>query len=470
MAEQEPERKRGVRGVPARSRRQFTVETIKAMRPLAAADYVVWDAEVKRLALRVYPTGSKVYMVRLRAAGRQRWVRIGTHGDPWTPFTAREKALELLGVQAKGRDPAAERDLGKQTPTLAEFASRYITDHAQVHKKPRTVIEDHSLLGLREPKGKVATAVADGPQKKPRTILAALGSTRLDAISAAAVTRFHLSWKETPTRANRALALLSHMFTMAEKWGLREPGSNPCRHVDRFREAKRERFLSALELAQLGDALARVESRSQARRKKRKKQAPKSGQEPDKKASQPKKKPTVSPFALAALRLLVFTGARASEVLGLRWEAVDVSAGTARLADSKTGAKTLFLPAPATKLLLDLPRLKGNPYVIPGGREGQPLTLWGVEQAWQVVRAEAGLSDVRLHDLRHSFASAAAAGGQSLTVIGALLGHTQAQTTKRYAHLAADPLRAASDAVAGRIESALNAPVPKGKRAAKAAV
>ncbi|MCM2256579.1 MAG: site-specific integrase, partial [Vicinamibacteria bacterium] len=164
---------------------------------------------------------------------------------------------------------------------------------------------------------------------------------------------------------------------------------------------------------------------------------------------------TVSPFALAAIRLLVFTGARASEVLGLTWDSVDLEAGRARLPDSKTGAKTVFLPAPAVKLLKELPRLEGNPYVIPGGRKGQPLTLWGVEQVWQVIRRRAGLVDVRLHDLRHSFASMAAADGQSLPVIGALLGHSQAQTTKRYAHLSADPLKAASDAVASRLASAM---------------
>jgi integrase len=415
-------RSRGVRGDTKRQRRRLSVEVVKSLRP-TARDFLVWDTDVRRFGVRVYPTGGKFYVLRLRIGGRQRWLTIGRHGDPWTPDTAREKALELLGKAAAGKDPAAERDTGKATPTLAEFAQRYVNDYAEAHKKSRSLREDRGLLGLP-----AAPPVAEtGDSKtKARTILAALGKHRLDVVTSAQVTRFHLSWKKTPTRANRALALLSHMFTMAEKWGLRAPGSNPCRHVERFREVRRERFLSAAELAKLGEALAATE-----------------------------KKGTASAFALAAVRLLVFTGARASEILGMTWDAVDLDAGSVRLADSKTGAKTLYFNPPALDVLSKLPKFDGNPHVIVGGRSGAALTLWGLEHVWQRVRKAAGLEDVRLHDLRHSFASVAAAGGQSLPMIGALLGHTQAQTTKRYAHLAADPLRAASDAIGGTIAAAM---------------
>jgi integrase len=242
-----------------------------------------------------------------------------------------------------------------------------------------------------------------------------------------------VSWKSTPTRANRALALLSHMFNMAEKWGLRPDGSNPCRHVARYAETKRERFLSAKELARLGEALA------------------------DRKVTE-----ALSPHALAAIRLLVFTGARASEVLGLTWDAVDEAAGVLRLR-RKGRTMTLYLPPPALEVLATLPRLEGNPCVVAGAREGQALTLSGLEQVWQVVRTRAKLQDVHLHDLRHSFASVAVAGGDSLPVIGALLGHTQPATTARYAHLSDDPLRAAAERTAATIAAAME-PKPKKKR------
>lgn len=428
MSEDAP-RQRGRRGETARPPRRLSVEAVKSLQP-GAREYTVWDTLVPRFGVRVYTTGARLYVLRLRIDGRQRWMTIGRHGDPWTPDMARSKALELLGATAQGKDPARERETGKATPTLAEFAERYIEDYSQPHKKRASFVGDLSLLGL--------VAAPEGSIRKwerndnPRTILEALGEMRIDKVERADVTRLHLAWKETPTRANRALALLSHMFTMAEKWGLRPDNTNPCRHVARFKEARRERFLSPAELAQLGDAIATLSQRS-----------------------------TLSPFALAAVRLLVFTGMRAGEVLGLTWERVNVGNGTVRLADSKTGAKTVYLGAPALRVLAQLPRVADNPFVIVGANAGAPLTLWGLEQVWQRVRTTAGLPDVRLHDLRHSFASVAAARGQSLTVIGALLGHSHVETTNRYAHLAADPLRAASDAVALEIAAAMEPNAPK---------
>jgi integrase len=157
-----------------------------------------------------------------------------------------------------------------------------------------------------------------------------------------------------------------------------------------------------------------------------------------------------SPYAWAAIKLLVFTGARLGEILGLRWEWVDLERGEARLPESKTGAKTLHLPPPALEVLADLPRLEGVPYML-GAKRGTTF----VEEPWRRIRAAAGLEDVRLHDLRHSFASIAAAGGMGLPIIGKMLGHTQAQTTQRYAHLASDPVKAAAAVVAGKIAAAM---------------
>lgn len=364
---------------------------------------VIWDTEVAGFGAR-FQGGAWRYVVKYRIGARQRWYSIGRHGAPWTPDTARGEARRLLGLVAGGVDPAADNTALDATPTLAEFAVRYIDDHAIPHKKAASVEQDRANLR--------------------RAILPALGALRLDNVTRADVVKFHLARKDTPTNANRCLALLSHMFTMAEKWGLRPDNSNPCRHVGRFRETKRRRFLSAAELARLGQVLAHAETGD-----------------------------GVSPYVTAAVRLLIFTGARVSEILNLRWQDVDTTSGVLALRDSKTGPKQIYLNAPAVKLLAGLPRLAGNPHVIAGTRPGGRLV--DLEHPWQRLRAKADLDDVRLHDLRHSFASVAAASGQSLPIIGALLGHTQAATTQRYAHLSADPLRAASEAVAAHIAAAL---------------
>ena len=201
---------------------------------------------------------------------------------------------------------------------------------------------------------------------------------------------------------------------------MRPPGANPCRGLEKFKERKVERFLSAEELGRLGDALRSYE---------------------------------LSPYAVAAIKLLVFTGARLGEVLALRWDRINFERGEVRLEDSKTGAKTLHLPPPALEVILGLPRTEGNPYVIVGAKAGAPLV--NLEKPWQSIRKTAGLDDVRLHDLRHAFASIAASSGMGLPIIGKMLGHSQAATTARYAHLASDPVKAAAATVAGKIAAAM---------------
>ena len=162
---------------------------------------------------------------------------------------------------------------------------------------------------------------------------------------------------------------------------------------------------------------------------------------------------TELPSAIAAIRLLLFSGCRRSEILTLQWEHVDFERQCLRLQESKTGAKTVYLSPPALEVLTGTERQEGNPYVIRGAKPGAHLV--NLTKPWMRIRARAGLDDVRLHDLRHSFASVAVAGGLSLPLIGALLGHTQPQTTARYAHLAADPLRQATDLVGRRIAAAM---------------
>ena len=194
------------------------------------------------------------------------------------------------------------------------------------------------------------------------------------------------------------------------------------RGVTLYEGEKRKRYLAASELADLGDALSAAQQDGE------------------------------NPFAVAAIRLLVLTGARKSEIPTLKWEHVDAEHGYLQLPDSKTGAKVIPLGAAALETLSEIPRIEGNPYVLPG-REGRYFV--GLQKTWERIRRRAGLEDVRLHDLRHSFASMAVAGGDSLYLVGKVLGHQQARTTERYAHLADDPLRAVADKTAGQIAAAM---------------
>jgi integrase len=243
------------------------------------------------------------------------------------------------------------------------------------------------------------------------------------------VVKLHHRLHATPYLANRVLAVCAKLMAWAEQQRERTPGTNPCRGIEKYREDKRRRYLTPNELKRLGCAL-----RVGARRGR------------------------LTPSALTAIRLLILTGARVSEILGLRWTEVDFEHGALNLADSKTGRKTIVLNAPARDLLKEWPHWATSPYVFPGEGRGKRKGEHRVDlnDAWRWIRRRGKMPDVRLHDLRHSFASVAVSSGQSLPIVGALLGHTQAQTTQRYAHLMDDPLRAASEATGATILASLD--------------
>src|SRR5438874_1845935 len=387
-------------------RDKITKRAVDALKPGAdGAEAVLWDTEVKGFGLRVQRGGSKSYIVHYRTgSGRRaplRKLTIGKHGAPWTPEQARSEAKRLLGIVETGADPAADKIARKEAPTVADLAERFLAEHAEAKRKASTATEYRRLLD--------------------RIILPALGKRKVIEITRQDVGKLHHSLRQAPYQANRVLAVLSKMFNLAERWGLRPDGLNPCRHVEKFGERKRERMLSSAELGRLGEALSAHAG---------------------------------SPYTAAAVKLLVFTGARLNEVLSLRWDWIDFDRGEARLPDSKTGAKTLHLPPPALSVLAELPRLDGNPHVIVGHKTGAAMV--NLEKPWRAIRATAGLDDVRLHDLRHAFASVAASSGMGLPIIGKMLGHTQAATTNRYAHLASDPVKAAAAAVAAKIAAAMS--------------
>jgi integrase len=365
---------------------------------------LLWDTEVKGFGIRRRQSGTGYYLLKMRVGGRQRWITIGRHGSPWTPDSARREALRLLGLRAAGHDPATERDRQRVAVTIEELADRFLQEHAAQHCKPRTQEEYQRAV--------------------ERYIKPSLGRHRITDLTRADVAQFHHRHREHPCQANRSLAVLSKMMNLAEAWGLRTEGANPCRHVKKYPENKRERYLSREELQRLGAAL------DDARRN-----------------------DTETPFVIAAIGLLALTGARLSEILTLRWGYVDFAGGVLRLPDSKTGAKPIYLNDAAIKVLRGVPVMAGNPFVIAGKKQGGSLV--NLQKPWRRIRGGAGLRDVRIHDLRHSFASIGAGAGMSLTVIGKLLGHTQAATTQRYAHLAADPIRAASNLIGSEISEAL---------------
>jgi integrase len=383
---------------------KLTKRVIDATKPASDHDVFRWDAELRGFGLRVKPTGVKSYIIQYRTmTGISRRVTIGQHGR-LTADEARTQAKIQLGRVARGDDPSAEKANARDGVSFAAFAERYFSDHAATKKKPSSARMDRINL--------------------QKHILPILGRRRLDTVGRADVVRLHQSMRDTPGAANRCLALLSKMMNLAERWGERPDGSNPCRHVEKYRERKRNRFLSADELARLGAACRRCEQEG-----------------------------TMGSSFLALVRLLIFTGARLSEIQKTQWDWVDFGSGVLRLPDSKTGAKTIMLPAPALEVLSRLVRVDGNPYIIAGEGNRYLVNVW---KQWAILREVADLKDVRLHDLRHSFASIGAAGGMSLNIIGGLLGHRQTQTTSRYAHLATDPLKAAANQIAGAIAATMN--------------
>lgn len=397
---------------------RLTKRTVDAARA-GNRDTFIWDTETKGFGLKVTPAGNRVYILQKRVEGRVRRYTIGTHGAPWTPDLARTEAVRLLGLIAAGSDPANAKDAAKRDITVGQLCSLYV-DEGCGRKKQSTIDVEGGLIR--------------------RHTMPLLGARRLQALDRADVERFMAEVakgktatdeksgirgrsivKGGPGTANRTVALLASMLSFAVDRGFRQ--DNPARGVKPYRPQPRERFLSASELAALGEVLADAEARRE------------------------------NPFAIAAIRLLMFTGCRKHEILSLQWEWIDFERSVLRLPDSKTGAKSVPLGAPALDLLRNVPRVEGNRYVFPSVVGDGHLV--GLQKIWVGLRERAGMSDVRLHDLRHSFASVAVAGGDSLYLVGKVLGHTQARTTERYAHLADDPLRAVADRTANAIAAAL---------------
>ena len=398
-------------------RMKLTKRNIDALVP-GDKRYTAWDTDVLRHGLRVSPSGEKAHGVKYRAGGRQRWFTIGRHG-PWTPEAAHKEALRLLGEVARGLDPAEKRSADRKAITFADLCNLYLAE-GTAHKKPSTLRVDRGRIELH---------------LKPL-----LGSMRQGAIARADIERMQVRVKAGHTTAPapkkrppgsiakggagvaaQCVALASTVFQFAVDRGLRP--DNPAKGVKKSPVRKMQRFLSEAEFARLAEALTE-EGRESG-----------------------------NPFVVGVIRTLAFTGARRGEIEGLRWRGVDLERGLLMLDDSKTGEKTVYLSAPALSILSGLPRVAGNEHVFPGGRPGK--RTGALDKVWARVRQRAGLADVRLHDLRHSYASVGAGASLGLPIIGKLLGHTQAATTARYAHLSDHPLRRAADTIGATIAAAM---------------
>jgi integrase len=386
--------------VPKLKLTKRTVDSLK----VNEKDYITFDSELPGFGVRIMPSGKRFFLIQYRRHGRTRRVMIGQFG-PVTAENARREAMRLLGqVRGAGGDPAALRDAERLAVMVKELGQRFLKQHVATRCKPSTQGEYRRSVEL--------------------FIDPFFGNQRVRSVQPADVAELHGSMAHIPYQANRTLGVLSKMMNLAETWGMRDRHTNPCELIERYPEHNRERFLSGKELQQLGNVLAKAEGEQ-----------------------------TESQYAVAAFRLLLLTGCRLSEIQELEWRHVDNDNGELHLPDSKTGAKTVYLGEAALAVLRALPRVAGNPYVIVGKREGAHLS--DLQHPWRRVREEAGLNGIRIHDLRHTFASGGLAVGEGLSMIGKLLGHTQIQTTARYAHLASDPMKAAANKISDRLASAL---------------
>ena len=379
--------------MPRRSEVKITKRTVDAL-SVEGVDAVYWDHALQGFGVRAYASGRKVYVVQTRGPGGSRRVTLGRHGE-LSADQARKQAAAVIDRIKRGEEPVPAPD-----PTVADLAERYLRVHVSVHCNTGSARNYRSALGNH--------------------ILPTLGGMTLGAVERGDVVALHHRLRGVPHAANRAVNILSKMFSLAEAWELVPPGRNPCRSVRLYKVISRERFLTPDEYQRLGRVLRDAE-----------------------------KDGSVCPQAVAALRLLILTGCRRQEIVTLRWDDVDGTVQELRLRDAKTGPRMVPLTPALTKVLADIPRVAGNPWVIVGSKPGTHLP--GLQDYWERIRTRAELDDVRIHDLRHSYASHALALGESLTMIGRLLGHSKVSTTARYAHLIRDSEKVAAARVGDSI-------------------
>lgn len=373
-----------------------------------------WDDQLPGFGVRVYPSGRRAFVLTYRANGRRRFLTIGTYGRV-TVDEARRIAKGYAGDVARGADPQAQKAQAAQAGTVGELCKAFMERHAKPKLKTWREYERHLN----------------------RHVIPRWGGIKAHAVTTGDVAALHASLgKRAPYEANRLLAILSKLFNLGAHWGYLPAGAqNPAKGIDRFQEHSRDRWVRHDELPGLAQAINQEANES----------------------------------ARAGLWLYLLTGARKSELLNARWDAVDWRRAELRLADTKAGRVHYIPLAPAALALLErLPRAEGNPYILPGRNPGRPLV--NISKPWGRVRAAAGVEDVRLHDLRRTVGSWLAQAGNSLHLIGKVLDHSNPSTTAIYARFGEDQARVALErhadrllGVAGMVEPCAVVPIRKAR-------
>lgn len=366
-----------------------------------AKERILWDDELGGFGIRIYPTGRKVYVVQYRAHGRTRRKNLGLHGI-LTADEARKEAKLTQADVARGADPSADRKARLRSPTVKELGERFMTDHVALHLKPSTQSGYKSLLR--------------------KTVYPVLGSIKVSELSFGDIAAFHLKKRDTPYQANRCVMVLAKMLNLAEDWGYRPMNTNPCKRIKKYPELEKKRYLDEAEQERLGDVLSSMLQTGK-----------------------------ITLHVFSAFYLLLLTGCRLSEINKLKWEYV--TSTHLELPDSKTGRRRIPLPREARNLLNKLERREGNPYVIIGDH---PTGYYNdLQKPWRKIRSRAELGDVRLHDLRHTYASVAVMNGIDPFMLKEILGHKNLSTTLRYAHLSDDAVQKAAGQIANRLSLTL---------------
>lgn len=392
---------------------KLTKKNVESLEPTGTR-YEVRDDELIGFSIRVGATGEKSFYLTYRAgkgrAAPLKRLRIGTFPS-MTVEQTRQIVKQKLAQIAMGGDPAQEVKEGKNAPLFHEVIETFLQEHVDAKLKPAT---QHQYRALAQ-----------------NHLIPAFKKMKMADITYRHVAKLHHDLQNTPYLANRCAAVLSKFFDWCEKTGYRDRGTNPVRGLEKYREEKRLKFMESSELEAIGEGIAKLE-----------------------------KQDAIDPTIAAALKVMLLTGARCSEILTLKWEYFNESKEKALLPNSKTGAKVLPIPPTAWEVISALPRV--NEYCFPG-RWGRGHII-NVKDTWKRICKAGGISGWRIHDLRHAFASYAANSGKSLPIIGKILGHSQASTTSRYAHLAENPVAQAAAETAEGLAQELNLGMSKIKQ------
>ena len=376
--------------MPGRNAIRISKRSVDAL-AVERGEAVFWDRDLTGFGVRAYATGRKVYVVQMRGpTGSPKRATVGVHGKV-APDEARKDAAAAIDRIRRGEDPFPLPPV--REPTIADLAKRYMAAHVEVNCRPKTVETFRRAVD--------------------HYIVPELGHLALSAVERSHVSDLHFKMRDKPCQANQTVGVLAKMFRLAEAWGMTPPRRNPCRSVRHYKKNRRERFLTPEEYRRLGRVLDGAGTKG-----------------------------GFLPSGVAAIRLLLLTGCRKNEIVTLRWDDVDRTAGEIRLRDTKTGARRIPLTPAVERVLAGIPRIESKPWVIAGQKPGDHLK--NLDQIWARIRPRAGLDDVRIHDCRHSYASRALAIGEGLPMIGKLLGHRKVTTTARYAHLARDTEKASA--------------------------